>query len=75
MIGSEFNMILSDLPIGSLVKDSNTKYNNQTIIWRVVDNNHNGYPDNSTTLQANNILSIKIFDKEEPLSDDSVTIL
>jgi len=64
-------MLLSDLPVGSLVKDTGSKYNDKPIIWRIVDTNHNGFPTNSVTLQANNILSIKKFDLEESNSSDS----
>ena len=53
---------LSELPIGSLIKDPNTKYYDKPIIWKVADKNHSGYPSNSVTLITDKIISIKPFD-------------
>lgn len=57
---------LKDLPVGSFVKDLATTYYGKTIIWRIADKNHEGYPDNSVTLTPEKILSIKPFDGCEP---------
>lgn len=63
-------MQLKDLPIGSLVKDLNTKYNGKPLIWKIVAKDQQGYPANSTTLMSNNIISVKYFDNAEPSNTD-----
>lgn len=62
---------LRDLPVGSLVKDLNTSYYGQTIIWRVADKNHDGYPANSVTLASQKALSVKPLDAREPSNPHS----
>jgi hypothetical protein len=44
--------LIKNLPIGTIVKDVNTKYYGVPINFIVLDHNHSGYPDNSTTLFA-----------------------
>lgn len=62
---------LSDLPIGALVKDVDTRYNGRPIIWKIADKNHNGYPSNSVTLITDKIISIKAFDGKESKNSNS----
>jgi hypothetical protein len=64
-------MKLSQLPVGALVKDPNTKYNNDVIIWQVLEHGHTGDPSGSTTLQSRDILTLKCFDAKEPSNSDS----
>ncbi|WP_312044007.1 DUF6273 domain-containing protein [Anaerotignum sp.] len=61
--------VLSSLPVGTLIKDTGTTYNGEPIVWKVIDKNHSGYPDNSVTLMSDKILTIKCFDAREPSSD------
>lgn len=58
---------VKDLPIGSKIKDVNTKYLGAPITWMVVDKNHVGYPENSVTLISDKILCYKCFDFKEKL--------
>lgn len=60
---------ISALPVGAKVKDTGTTYYGSPIIWQVADKNHSGYPANSVTLVAANILKIAAFDAAE--SDNS----
>lgn len=62
---------LSDLPIGSLVQHTPTKYLNKPIVFEVVAKNHAGYPGNSVTLQTKQIITSKAVDAKEPQSNDS----
>ncbi|WCS68403.1 hypothetical protein Goe21_02940 [Bacillus phage vB_BsuM-Goe21] len=64
-------MIIKDLPLGSLVKDPNTKYNGKPIVWKLVGKDLAGYPANSATLMTNNIISIKTFDAKEPSNSNT----
>lgn len=57
---------LSALPNDATVKDINTLYYGKTIVWRIADKNHTGYPSNSVTLIADKILCLKAFDAKEP---------
>ena len=61
--------LLSELPVGSLVKDTGTKYNSSTIIWRILGHNHDGQ--GTTSLEAKDILSLKCFDAKEPNNPNS----
>ena len=63
-------MKLSQLSVGALVKDPNTKYNNDVIIWQVLEHGHTGDPSGSTTLQSRDILTLKCFDAMEPNNSD-----
>lgn len=64
-------MKLSQLPVGALVKDPDTKYNNDVIIWQVLEHGHTGDPSGSTTLQSRDILTLKCFDAKEPSNSDN----
>lgn len=64
-------MKLSQLPVGSLVIDPNTKYNNDVIIWQVLEHGHTGDPAGSTALQTRDIITLKCFDAKEPNNADS----
>ena len=64
-------MLLRDLPIGSLVKDSNSLFLGKPVIWRIADKNHEGYPDNSVTLITDKIVAIRAFDAKEPNNSDT----
>ena len=58
--------LLSELPVGSLVKDTSTEYNGQPIIFRILEHGHTGDPSGSTTLDTRDIISLKCFDAREP---------
>lgn len=62
---------ISNLPVGTLVKDITTKYYGSPIIWVIADKNHAGYPANSVTLLSKYILTTKCFDAMEPSNSDS----
>jgi len=53
------------------VKDTNTKYNGQTIVWRVLEHGHSGDPAGTTALEARDIITLKCFDAKEPNNSDS----
>ena len=63
--------LLSSLPVGALVKDTNTKYNNETIIWQVLEHGHSGDPAGTTALVSRDIITLKCFDAKEPNNSDS----
>jgi len=62
---------ISNLPVGTLVKDITTKYYGSPIIWVIADKNHAGYPANSVTLLSKYVLTLKCFDAMEPSNDNS----
>lgn len=59
---------LGELPVGSLVVDLGTRYRNLPIVWKVIEHNHDGEPENSTSLISDKILSLKCFDSSKPPS-------
>lgn len=71
MSALDTNIDISTLPIGAKVKDTGTTYYGSPIIWQVADKNHSGYPVNSVTLVAANILKIAAFDAKESGNSDS----
>jgi len=62
---------LSDLPVGAKVKDLNTKYYGEPIVFQVAAKNHEGYPTNSVTLITERIITLKAFDAKEPSNSNS----
>ena len=58
---------LSALPIGAKVKFGSL--HNETIVWKVADKNHSGYPSNSVTLVTDQIIKIMCFDAIEPYNE------
>ena len=62
---------ISNLPVGTLIKDITTKYYGSPIIWVIADKNHAGYPANSVTLISKYILTLKCWDAKEPSNSDS----
>ena len=62
---------ISNLPVGTLVKDITTKYCGSPIVWVIADKNHAGYPANSVTLLSKYILTLKCPDAKEPSNTDS----
>ncbi len=56
---------INNLPIGALIKDPGTTHLNVPIKWKIVDRNHAGYPENSTTLIAENVITYKAYDAAE----------
>lgn len=62
--------LLSNLPVGALVKDLGTKYYDAVIVWKIADKNHTGYPASSVTLVSDKILAIKCIDANEPSNSD-----
>lgn len=64
------SQLLSNLPVGALVRDPSSKYLGVAIVWKIADHNHAGYPTNSTTLIANNILTARMVDAKEASNTD-----
>lgn len=62
---------LNSLPIGTLVKDSNSIFLGKPVIWKIADINHDGYPKNSITLISDKIVAMRAFDAKEPKSSSS----
>ena len=62
---------ISALPVRAKVKDTSTTYYGVPIIWEIGDKNHAGYPANSVTLVAANILKLACFDAKESGNGDS----
>lgn len=62
---------ISALPVKAKVKDTGTTYYGVPIIWEIGDKNHAGYPANSVTLVAANILKLACFDAMESRNSDS----
>lgn len=62
---------LSELPVGSLVKDTGTTYNSEAIIWQVLEHGHSGDPTGTTALVSRDIITLKCFDAKEPNNSDS----
>ncbi|OPZ65875.1 MAG: hypothetical protein BWY85_00234 [Firmicutes bacterium ADurb.Bin506] len=62
---------ISNLPVLAKVKDTGTTYYGSPIIWQIADKNHAGYPANSVTLVAANILKVCCFDAIEASNSDS----
>lgn len=57
---------LSDLLVGARVCDPNTKYYGTPIVWRIMEHNHEGDPENSTAVISDKVLCLKAFDAREP---------
>lgn len=55
---------LSDLPIGTKVKDNDTQYGGIPITWLIADKDHQDYPSNSVTLISEKVLLKKGFDSD-----------
>lgn len=62
---------LGSLPIGAKVKDVNTKFLDEPIVWLKADKDHTDYPTNSTTLITEKIIALRAFDAKEPNNTDS----
>lgn len=62
---------ISALPVKAKVKDTSTTYYGVPIIWEIGDKNHAGYPANSVTLVAANILKLACFDAKESGNSDN----
>ena len=60
------SQLLSALPVGSLVKDTNFTYLGTTPIFRVLEHGHTGDPSGSTALEFRDIICLKAFDAAEP---------
>ena len=60
---------LSSLPIGAKIKVPHSVMGN--VIFLKADQNHTGYPENSTTLITNEIILLRAFDAKEPNNTDS----
>jgi hypothetical protein len=60
---------ISQLPNGSLVKETDTKYYNSVIIWKKLEDGHDGAT--NTTLLGNSIVGLKCYDAKEPNNSDS----
>ncbi len=63
--------LLSSLSVGSLVKDVNSTFLGEPIIWKIAAINHEGYPDNSVTLIADRSIAMRAFDAKEPNNSDT----
>jgi hypothetical protein len=62
---------LSELPVGTLLKDEATTYYGVPIIWKIMEHNHDGDPDNSTALVTEKTITLKCFDAAEILNSNS----
>lgn len=62
---------ISDLPIGSLVMDTETQYKGEPIIWMILGHNLEGDPEGSVKLISMYLLNPHIFDGAEHNSPDS----
>lgn len=62
---------LSMLPVGALVKDVNSTFLGQPVIWKIADKNHEGYPDGSVTLITERSIALRAFDAKEPNNSNS----
>lgn len=60
---------LSDLPIGTTVVDSDTKYYNSAIKWKIIGKDHDG--SNTVTLMTEDIIALKCFDGKESTNPNS----
>lgn len=60
---------LSSLPIGAKIKVPHSVMGN--IIFLKADQNHTGYPENSTTLITDELILLRAFDAKEPNNTDS----
>ena len=60
---------LSSLPIGAKIKVPHSVMGN--VIFLKADQNHTGYPENSTTLITNEIILLRAFDAKEPNNTNS----
>ena len=43
----------------TLIQDDNTKYNDAVIVWKKMESNHTGDPDNSTALITDKFITMK----------------
>lgn len=57
---------LGDLLVGARICDPNTKYYGAPIVWRIMEHNHEGDPENSTAVISDKVLCLKAFDAREP---------
>ncbi len=62
---------LGSLAVGAKIKDPNSKFLNQPIIWKIADKNHSGYPSGAVTLISERILALRCFDAKEPTNSNS----
>lgn len=60
---------LSSLPIGAKIKVPHSVMGN--VIFLKADQNHTGYPENSTTLITDELILLRAFDAKEPNNTDS----
>ena len=60
---------LSSLPIGAKIKVPHSVMGN--VIFLKADQNHTGYPENSTTLITDELILLRAFDAKEPYNTDS----
>lgn len=60
---------LSSLPIGAKIKVPHSVMGN--VIFLKADQNHTGYPENSTTLITDELILLRAFDAKEPQNADS----
>lgn len=58
--------MLGDLLVGERVVDNGTKYRGKPIVWRIMEHNHQGDPDNSTAIISDKVLCLKSYDAREP---------
>lgn len=63
--------LLSSLPAGAKIKDTQTAYNGKPILFTVMEHNHTGDPAGSTALITSNIITLKCFDAIEAGNSDS----
>lgn len=54
---------ISNLPIEAKIKDANTKFLGEVIVWQIADKNHKDFPSNSVTLTSEKALRAQVYDK------------
>lgn len=62
-------MKLSELPVGSLIKDTTSKFYDDPVVWMVLEHGHDGA--GMTSLVTEKIIKIAAFDAKEPNNSDS----
>lgn len=67
---------VKDMPVGTKIKvPVNADYQSflgENIVWLVADQNHEGYPENSSTLITEKIIALLCYDAAEPTNADAL---
>lgn len=71
------SQLISSLAVGSKVKYGTYQVeasSTQPIIWKIIDQNHTGYPANSVTLLTDKSIDQRAFDAKEPLNANTTRV-